>query len=83
MTRLWSHGDAITVSTKRGLPISFIWQDREHLVASIAKRWRVDEGWWRHRVWRECFKLATDTDLLVVIYRDLVSGEWYLQRLYD
>ena len=50
---------------------------------TIAKRWRVDVDWWRVRVWREYFKLATGTGLLVVIYRDLLSGGWYLQRLYD
>jgi hypothetical protein len=27
--------------------------------------------------------LSTDTGLLVIIYQDLLSGEWYLQRLYD
>ncbi len=39
--------------------------------------------WWRVRIWREYFKLTTGTGLLVVIYRDLLSGAWYLQRLYD
>jgi len=34
-------------------------------------------------VWREYFKLTTQTGLLVVIYLDLLNGKWYLQRLYD
>ncbi|MCB0209356.1 MAG: hypothetical protein KDJ52_08505 [Anaerolineae bacterium] len=49
----------------------------------VAKRWRVDQDWWRGRIWREYFKLTTKTGLLVIIYRDLLTGEWFLQRLYD
>jgi hypothetical protein len=54
-----------------------------HTVQGIAKRWRVDVEWWRKRIWREYFKLYTHTGLLVVLYRDLLTGQWYLQRLYD
>jgi hypothetical protein len=43
----------------------------------------VDTGWWRLRVWREYFKLETDTGLLVIIYRNLLTDDWYFQRLYD
>jgi hypothetical protein len=52
-------------------------------VQGIAKRWRVDVDWWRGRVWREYFKLTTHTGLLVILYRDVLTGRWYLQRLYD
>lgn len=84
MTRLWPDGEPITVvSDATHTPQAFTWQGRTHLVQAIAKRWRLDEGWWRRRVWREYFKLSTRTGLLVVIYRDWLTGCWYLQRLYD
>ena len=54
-----------------------------HPVQAVAKRWRVDQEWWQARIWREYFKLTTKTGLLVIIYRDLLTGDWYLQRLYD
>jgi len=84
MTHLWPEGEPIAVvSDADGTPRSFEWQGRTHSVTGTAKRWRVDEGWWRQRVWREYFKLYTHTGLLVIIYRDLLTGQWYLQRLYD
>jgi hypothetical protein len=43
----------------------------------------VDQSWWRRRVCREYFLLRTESGLLVIVYRDVLRGEWYLQRLYD
>lgn len=84
MTRLWPRGTPISVRIDAAAtPRSFTWEGRTHWVQGVAKRWRVDQHWWRRRVWREYFKLATHTGLLVIVYRDLVSGQWYLQRLYD
>jgi hypothetical protein len=90
MTRLWSTGNPISVTgagndgaAERARPVSFGWQNQTHQVDEITREWRVDIDWWRGRIWRDYFKLSTDTGLLVIIYRDLVSGEWYLQRLYD
>lgn len=84
MTHLWPAGNPIVVlSDGLATPQSFTWQGRSHRVQQVARRWRVDQGWWRQRVWREYFKLTTQTGLLVIIYRDLLTGQWYLQRLYD
>ena len=84
MTRLWAKGQPISVvSYGDGTPRSFEWKGCAHLVTGISKRWRVDTGWWRLRVWREYFKLETDTGLLVIIYRNLLTDDWYFQRLYD
>jgi hypothetical protein len=52
-------------------------------VQGIAKRWRVDQRWWQQWIWREYFKLHTDSGLLVILYKDMTNGTWYLQRLYD
>ncbi|MCB0163880.1 MAG: hypothetical protein KDI79_06635 [Anaerolineae bacterium] len=84
MTRLWSAGEPIDVQSDNLLtPQTFTWQRHHHQVQHVAKRWRVDQDWWRGRIWREYFKLTTQTGLLVIIYRDLLTGEWFLQRLYD
>jgi hypothetical protein len=40
-------------------------------------------GWWRLRLWRDYYKLVTDTGLLVIVYYDLLEGKWYLQQLFD
>lgn len=84
MTYFWPEGELISVVSDSLIsPLSFVWQGQTHQVQQIAKRWRVDQGWWRRRVWREYFKVSTHTDLLVIIYRDLLNGAWYLQRVYD
>ena len=84
MTRLWPEGIPIAVVCNgQGRPDRFTWRGRAHAVTLVALAWRVDLEWWRARTWRAYYKLATDTGLLVVVYRDLVSGDWYLQRLYD
>lgn len=84
MTHLWPAGVPITMQHNEQLePQRFIWQGQTHRVQTIAKRWRLDQGWWRQRVWREYFKLTTTDGLLVIIYLDLSGGGWYLQRVYD
>ncbi|UCC89485.1 MAG: hypothetical protein JSV81_09280 [Anaerolineales bacterium] len=84
MTRLWAEGEPIdVVSDATQTPCTLIWQGQSHQVHGIAKRWRVDMDWWRGRIWREYFKLTTHTGLLVIVYRDVLTGRWYLQRLYD
>jgi hypothetical protein len=99
VTRLWSGGQPIIVTTlatkeemnpfsKEGpaledVPYHFTWGEITHRVSEITRYWRIDIDWWRERIWRAYFKLRTDTGLLVVIYQDLIGGEWFLQRLYD
>ena len=83
MTHLWPDGQPIEVQIDAlGVPQRFVWLGQAHRVEIVANRWRVDEEWWRGRIWQEYFKLATDTGLLVVVFRDLVEGGWYVQRVY-
>jgi len=65
------------------VPISISWQKKQHLVAEIFSVWRIDINWWRIRSWRTYFLLATDSGLLIALYQDLISGDWYLQRLFN
>lgn len=84
MIHLWPDGELIEVLYDDAeLFSAFTWRGRRHAVRGIARHWQVDEGWWRQRIWREYYKLYTDTGLLAIVYRDLLSGQWYLQSLYD
>ncbi len=83
MTLLWQNAVIKVGLSTDGVPLWFTWNGRRHTVEMVARRWRVDFGWWRWHVWREHYKLTTRTGLLVIIYRDLDSGEWFLQRIYD
>lgn len=84
MTQFWQQGLPIKVLHDRQyVPQRIIWRGETHVVDHIAQRWRVDEGWWHWRIWRDYWKLTTRSGLLFVIYHDLLRGDWYLQRLYD
>lgn len=84
MTCLWSEGDPCAVTLDAdGLPARLTWRSGRHTVATITNRWRVDEGWWLRHTWREYITLTTDSGLLLTLFRDLDSGAWYVQRLYD
>jgi hypothetical protein len=88
VTHFWSAGQPIIVETRTNsgsgqIPRQFTWQGRSHSVTEITKIRRVDIDWWRVRIWRAYFKISTDTGLLVVLYQDLMSEDWFLQRLYD
>lgn len=84
MTYTWPEGVPIDViADALGTPHQWVWEGMTHPVQRILSRWRLDEDWWRQRIWREYFRLYTSTGLLVVIYHDFVQRQWFLQVLYD
>ena len=83
MTQFWADGLPISVSVDRDdRPTELVWHGR-HRVKEWVDTWVVDDGWWHGRKHRTYYKLATETGLLVIIFRNNVSGAWYLQRVYD
>ena len=84
MTRLWPTGVPIDMRHGRsGHPEAFVWQGQRHLVTAVVTQWRVHVDWWRTPTWRDYYKLTTASGLLVIVYQDLASGDWFLQRLFD
>lgn len=85
MTRLWPDGSPIQVmADENARPLRFVWRGRTHEVETITREWRVRTEWWRGgEAWRAYFRLTTTSGMLVVIYHDLSTGGWLLQRLFD
>jgi hypothetical protein len=84
MSRLFRGGQPIAIQlADAGTPRAFNWQDQNYDITAITNRWRVDEGWWFHHRWRDYFQVQTSTPMLAVIFRDLLTDQWYLQRIYD
>lgn len=84
MSRFWPDGvPVVMTSDELSTPIAFDWEGHRHVVMQLIARWRVDEGWWKRRIWREYFQLITESGLLVLIYHDVPRAEWRVQRLYD
>ena len=86
MSRLWPQGQPINMQTDDGgRPLRFSWQNRVHSLLQIQQHWQVDTDWWSDegRLWRDYLAVTTTNGLLCVVYRDLLSGEWYLSKVYD
>lgn len=84
MTHFWPEGQPVAVEADTlWTPLALTWDGSEHPVQVVLDRWRVDEEWWRRRIWREYFRLITRTGLLVEVFHDLVVNEWRIQRIYD
>ena len=84
MTRLLEPPIPILAIVVDGQPQQFTWEGRHYRVEQIALHWRK-RVWWRG-IWRDYFKLVTHNgqgSVLVVVYRDLLDNEWYLQEVYD
>lgn len=64
-----------------GAPRAVRLRQRRRSVAATSEVWRVDEGWWRpHPVSRRYFRLVLDDGQQVVVYQDLLGGDWWAQR---
>ena len=84
MTRLLVPAERVDLDADDdGIPLSFQWDGRKHTVVEVAERWRVDTEWWRVRQRREHFVIVTNTQLVLMIYCDLIRREWYVQRIFD
>jgi hypothetical protein len=83
MTYLWVPALEIAVQCQEVTPAQFWYQGRRHQVLWIAEQWRVDSEWWREPTWRDYFRVVTDSGLLLLLYHDLLEGQWYLQQTYD
>ena len=65
-----------------GTPSGFSYRGKIVMVKQISQQWRIRERWWRSEIVREYYQLETSR-FICMVYRDLVAGDWYLQRIYD
>jgi hypothetical protein len=62
-----------------GLPLA-VRQKRRQRIAAIEDRWRIDDEWWRKEpVSRFYYNVLLADGERLVLYKDLISGEWYQQ----
>jgi hypothetical protein len=48
-------------------------------VASIGDIWRLDDEWWRRPVSRRYVEVLLEGGGRMIVYEDLVTGEWFGQ----
>ncbi len=85
MARLFVPAKKVRVQTDTAGEVSALhWQGRWER-ARVYNRWRLEDDWWRPggEVVREYRKLRTESSLVCVVYRDEITGEWYLEKILD
>ena len=78
--------EAIRLEVEEGIqckPIAFLYRGKKERVKETLKRWRIAQGWWRRPVEREYLQIRTESGIVCELYRNLLTGVWYLQRVYD
>ena len=63
-----------------GLPARI--RDGEHdwrIVEGIGDTWRLDDEWWRRPIARRYVEVILEHGGRMVLYEDLVTGEWFGQ----
>lgn len=53
---------------------------RHRRVADIIEAWRIDDEWWREPISRQYFDVVLEEGAHVVVFQDLITGEWFLQQ---
>lgn len=48
----------------------------------VNNRWRIDDEWWCKEISRMYYEIVVPTGL-VEVYQDLLTGEWFLERIHD
>ena len=45
----------------------------------VIDSWRIDDEWWRNPISRRYLDVVLEGGGHVIVFQDLVSGEWFLQ----
>jgi len=56
-------------------------EHRPRPVVSIIEVWRVDDEWWRQPISRRYLEVVLEGGRHVVLYEDLNTGDWFMQRI--
>jgi hypothetical protein len=63
-----------------GRPRAIVESDDSTRVEAVVEEWRIDDEWWRTPIHRRYCEVVLRGGAHVVLFEDLVSGEWFMQR---
>jgi hypothetical protein len=49
-------------------------------VEAVGEVWRIEDEWWRQPIARRCFEVVFDGGGRSLLYQDLITEEWFVQR---
>lgn len=64
----------------QGHPTSLVRDGAEVPVEEIRELWRIDDEWWRSPIIRCYADVILSGGKRVILYQDLVTGDWWIQR---
>jgi len=57
-----------------------VWDQRFHPVARVYEHWRERRRWWTQPVLRDYYRVELRDHQVKIVFRDLASDAWYLER---
>lgn len=70
----------IQVTLMADIPRTIVWERRLYHVRQIYEHWRERRFWWAQPVERDYYRLEDATGQVRVIYQDLRTSSWWLER---
>jgi len=68
-----ANGEPRAVRRSRG-------QETKAEVETVLECWRIDDEWWRKQVARRYFEVVLVSGKRVIVFNDVVTGEWWMQN---
>ena len=65
-----------------GLPVVLYLRDGRQPIFGIDEHWRMEPPWWNRRIRRDYFRVILMDGSLRVIFRNLNTGGWFIERSY-
>ena len=63
-------------------PTSVVLRRQRSRVASIQDMWEIADEWWRSApIARRYYSVTLEDGPTITVFRDLISGDWYEQRV--
>jgi len=54
--------------------------DGSRQIEVICETWRIDDEWWRKPLSRRYVEVVLEGGKRVVLFEDLLTGEWFVQQ---
>ena len=48
-------------------------------IESVNETWRIEDEWWRRTISREYFEVLMEGGKRIVLFQNLLNGEWFAQ----
>ena len=84
--RLFPAGSSLRVRIDaQERPLAFVWLGETHAIQSVEDICEPHLDWWsaEGEVHRMYYLVVTERNLICEIYRDLVTGDWRMSRVFD